>query len=302
MIPPLPPPTKTNSSIVDLDRVPLGSEHGLATQRRLSTGANALQELLVGQPLALGEVGEEQVDVSAEAVDLLAAGRHEREDRHGAVGALVHVPGVAGDGGAADGDWLAFGVVVADESVSNAIRSRRKDSPEKIKNEENSPRNRPSIDVSQPNHQLKLLRATRRIAREQIIRHIGNQPRAGVRPTPSRRDALDLGKRDVLGLDDDVGVRFDVVLAAGPAPGAVPFDGRAAAAVECGALAAGGCAALAPEVVVEGVVLDGDVVPVAAHFGGAGEEGGGARRQGGGEGGGEDGEFHGRGWIDVCEG
>ena len=82
----------------------------------------------------------------------------------------------------------------------------------------------------------------------------------------------------------------------------MPFERAAAQTVNAGALAAGGCATLAPEVVVEGVVLDGDVVPVAAHFGGAGEEGGGARRQGGGEGGGEDGEFHGRGWIDVCEG
>ena len=79
----------------------------------------------------------------------------------------------------------------------------------------------------------------------------------------------------------------------------MPLDGRAAAAVEGGALAAGRRAAFAPQVVVERVVLDGDVVPVAAHFGRPGEEGGGAR-QGGGEGAGEESQFHGCGSICVC--
>jgi hypothetical protein len=164
-----------------------------------------------------------------------------------------------------------------------------------LKKSKNSPRNRPGVDVRQPNHQLELLRAARRVAREEIVRHICHESRARVRPVPSRRDALDLRDRDLLRLDDDVGVGFDVVLAAGPAPGAVPFDGRAAAAVERGALAARRRAAFAPEVVVERVVLDDDVVPVAAHFCGAADEGGGAR-QGGGEGAGEEGEFHGCGW------
>jgi hypothetical protein len=164
-----------------------------------------------------------------------------------------------------------------------------------LKKNENSPRNRPGVDVRQPNHQLELLRAPRRVAGEQIIRHVRHESRAGVRPVPSGGDALDLGNGDLLRLDDDVGVRLDVVLPAGPAPGAVPFDGRAAAAVESGALAAGGRAAFAPEVVVERVVLDDDVVPVAAHFCGAAGEGRGAR-QGGGEGAGEEGEFHGCGW------
>jgi hypothetical protein len=164
-----------------------------------------------------------------------------------------------------------------------------------LKKNENSPRNRPGVDVRQPNHQLELLRAPRRVAGEQIIRHVRHESRAGVRPVPSGGDALDLGNGDLLRLDDDVGGRLDVVLPAGPAPGAVPFDGRAAAAVESGALAAGGRAAFAPEVVVERVVLDDDVVPVAAHFCGAAGEGRGAR-QGGGEGAGEEGEFHGCGW------
>lgn len=73
----------------------------------------------------------------------------------------------------------------------------------------------------------------------------------------------------------------------------MPLDGRAAGAVESGALAAGGRGALAPEVVVEGVVVDDDVVPVAAHVGaasegrwggrGGGQEGHGAGDDGGGE-------------------
>jgi hypothetical protein len=164
-----------------------------------------------------------------------------------------------------------------------------------LKKSKNSPRNRPGVDVRQPNHQLELLRASRRVTGKQIIRHVRHESRARVRPVPSGGDALDLRDRDLLRLDDDIWVGFDVVLAASPAPGAVPLDGRAAAAVESGALAAGGRAALAPEVVVERVVLDDDVVPVATHFCGAADEGRGAR-QGGGEGAGKEGEFHGCGW------
>lgn len=105
--------SKARSSIVNLNRVSSSSEHSLAAERRLSTSTNALQELARRQTLALGQVREELVDVAVEALDLLAVGGQEGEDGHGAVGALVHVPLLAGDGGAADGHSVALGVVVA---------------------------------------------------------------------------------------------------------------------------------------------------------------------------------------------
>lgn len=71
----------------------------------------------------------------------------------------------------------------------------------------------------------------------------------------------------------------------------MPLDGLAGLAVESGALVARGRGALAPEVVVEGVVAGHDVVPVAAHGGAAGEgRGGGQDGHGAGEGG--EGELH----------
>jgi hypothetical protein len=112
------PLTNPSLSIVNLNRVRLGSKHRLVAQKRLSTRANALQKLLVRQALALDEVREELVDVAAEAVDLLAAGRQEGKHRHVAVGALVHVPGVAFERGAGDGHGLAFGRVGAGDELS----------------------------------------------------------------------------------------------------------------------------------------------------------------------------------------
>lgn len=72
----------------------------------------------------------------------------------------------------------------------------------------------------------------------------------------------------------------------------MPFDGRAADAVESRALAAGRCGAFAPQVVVERVVVYHHVVPVAAHVCAAVE--GGRCCCEGGEGQGEElgGEFH----------
>lgn len=157
------------------------------------------------------------------------------------------------------------------------------------------PGNRTSVDVRQPDHQLVLLLSTRSIAGEKIISDIRNKVAARVAPAPSRRDALDLRDGHLVGLDDDVGEALDAVLAAGPRPGGVPLDDGAALAVERGALGAGSRGALAPEVVVEGVVAGHDVVPVAAHVGAAGEgrwggRGGGQDGHGAGEGG--EGELH----------
>jgi len=140
-----------------------------------------------------------------------------------------------------------------------------------VSTREHLPSNRPSINIRQPNHHLILLRPTRSIAREQIIRNIRNEIAARVRPAPSRRDRLDLRDLHIVRLNDDIREALDAVLAAGPRPGGVPLDHRAALAVECGALATGGGGTLAPEVVVESVVAGDDVVPVTAHVSAAGE-------------------------------
>lgn len=123
-------------------------------------------------------------------------------------------------------------------------------------------RNRTGVVVAEPDHDLVLLTSARGAAGKDIVRHVRHEVAALVLPIPARLDGLDFRELDFLRLDDDVGVRLDVVLAAGPLPDRMPGDGRAAEAIERGALAAGGCGALAPEVVVEGVVADGDEVPV----------------------------------------
>jgi hypothetical protein len=105
--------THTYLSIVDLNRVPISSKHRLVAHSRLSARTNALQVLGRRQTLALDEVGEEQVDVGVEALDLLAVGGQEREDGHGAVGALVHVPLLPGDGGGRENFGVALGVPAA---------------------------------------------------------------------------------------------------------------------------------------------------------------------------------------------
>ena len=131
-----------------------------------------------------------------------------------------------------------------------------------VSTREHLPSNRPSINIRQPNHHLILLRPTRSIAREQIIRNIRNEIAARVRPAPSRRDRLDLRDLHIVRLNDDIREALDAVLAAGPRPGGVPLDHRAALAVECGALATGGGGTLAPEVVVESVSAGLDEVPI----------------------------------------
>ena len=124
-----PPPSSTqpsntqeNLSIVDLDRVRAGSEHRLAAQRRLGASTDALQVLRSRQALALDQVGEEQVDVAGEALELLAVGGQEREDGHRAVGALVHVPLLAGDGGGCEDLGVALGVPAALRELVSLVR------------------------------------------------------------------------------------------------------------------------------------------------------------------------------------
>ena len=169
------------------------------------------------------------------------------------------------------------------------------------------PGNRTGVDVRKPNHHLILLLSTGSIASEKIISDVRNKAATRVAPAPSRRDRLDLRDLHSVGLDDDVREALDAVLAAGPRPVGVPLDGLSALAVESGALVAGGRGALAPEVVVEGVVAGHDVVPVAAHGGAAGESrrsgrGGGQDGHGAGDGG--EGELHFRkeccGWLLCC--
>jgi len=167
------------------------------------------------------------------------------------------------------------------------------------------PGNRTSIDVRKPNHHLILLLSTGSIASEKIISDVRHEVAARVAPAPSRRDRLDLRDLHGVGLDDDVGEALDAVLAAGPRPVGVPLDDRAGLSVESGALVARGRGALAPEVVVEGVVAGHDVVPVAAHGGAAGEgRRGGGGQDGHGAGDGGEGELHFRkeccGWLLCC--
>jgi len=120
------PARLTRLSIVDLNRVPIGSEHRVATHSRLGASTDALQVLGRRQTLALSKVGEEQVDVGVEALDLLAVGGQEREDGHGAVGALVHVPLLAGNSGGREDFGVALGVPAAvGESVLSWLRWAR---------------------------------------------------------------------------------------------------------------------------------------------------------------------------------
>ena len=102
-----------NLSVVDLNRVSVGSEHRVAAQSRLGAGTDALEVLGGRQALVLDEVGVEQVDVGVEALELLAVGGQEGEDGHVAVGALVHVPLLAGDGGGGEDLGVALGVPAA---------------------------------------------------------------------------------------------------------------------------------------------------------------------------------------------
>lgn len=286
----------TQLSVVDLDRVSVGSEHCVAAQSRLSASTNALQVLGRRQALVLDEVGEEQVDVGVEALDLLAVGGQEREDGHVAVGALVDVPLLAGDGGGGEDLGVALRIPAAVVGVSPVLRGKKKWCPcFRHRHGDDLPSNRPSIDVGQPNHHLILLGSTGGIASEQIVRNIRNEVAARVRPAPSRRNRLDLRNRYRVRLDDDVGEALDAVLAARPRPGRVPLDDRATLAVESGALAAGSGGALAPEVVVEGIIAGHDVVPVAAHVGAASEgrrSGRCSGQEGHGAGEGGEGELH----------
>ena len=102
-----------NLSVVDLNRVSVGSENRVAAQSRLGAGTDALEVLGGRQALVLDEVGVEQVDVGVEALELLAVGGQEGEDGHVAVGALVDVPLLARNGGGREDLGVALGVPAA---------------------------------------------------------------------------------------------------------------------------------------------------------------------------------------------
>lgn len=119
---PTPEPNSTlinNLSVVDADGVAGGSELRVAAQGGLGAGTDALEVLGGRQALVLDEVGVEEVDVAAEALELLAVGGQEGEDGHVAVGALVHVPLLAGDGGGGEHLGIALGVPAAVVGVSS---------------------------------------------------------------------------------------------------------------------------------------------------------------------------------------
>ena len=124
------------------------------------------------------------------------------------------------------------------------------------------PCNGTGVEVPKPDHQLILLRATRGAACEHIIRDVSHQVLPYVAPLPRRIDGLDLRKRHILSLNNDIRVRLDAVLATGPRPCGVPAKYRAADFVERRALAARCRGALAPEVVVKSVRAGLDQIPI----------------------------------------
>ena len=87
-------------------------EDDIRSSECLSASANADKVLAIVEALAADQVLQEVVHVSAEARNIL--GRDERvRVLLDAVGALVEVESVAGDGGGGIGDGVAGGVVGA---------------------------------------------------------------------------------------------------------------------------------------------------------------------------------------------
>jgi hypothetical protein len=103
-----------------------------------------------------------------------------------------------------------------------------------------------------PDHELIIATAVVMIrirSREHVIRNVASH-------------ALHLADNDALVKDlARIRIALDIILAAGPRPLRAPFDAGASGAVVVSALRAGGCGALAPQV-VEDLVAGGRVVGV----------------------------------------
>lgn len=212
-----------------------GGELGVGAGEGLGAGADALDVLAGAQALVGGEVVDEVLEVGVEGLGLGAG--DEGEDGHLAVGPAVEVERDAADGGGGD---LAAG---------------RRDGAG-------------AAEGGQPDHDLVLLVAARGRAGEEVVGDVGDDVAAGVAPLPGggdRRDGAELLLLDVR--EDDVGVRLDLALAAGPRPAGVPGDGGAAQAVDAGALATAVGVALAPKVVVDGVRASLNAAPLVAEVG-----------------------------------
>lgn len=169
--------------------------------------------------MVLGQVVDEDHQVIVETADV--AVRDEAEDRHLAIGSLPQLPVLASEVDGRDG--LAGG---GDGACA--------------------------AEGAEPDHDLVGWAGGGGAAGEEVVGDVGDDAGAGVGPRPGGLEGRDLGKRDLVDLRHDVGVRLDVVLTARPGPFGVPFDSGAGGAVEVAALRAGAGAG-APEVVVEGV-------------------------------------------------
>jgi hypothetical protein len=203
------------------------SELSIASSERLGTELEGEEILLAGGvSLAVGEVVEELLDIRVEAVD--RAGGDEAEDLHASVHAHPELPAASlnVDGG--------------------LLRSNRLD-----------------VAISgEPDHKLIVTTVGNMIrvgSREEIVGNVGANVGTAVGPSSSRLHVAD-GADDALGanLESRVGVRLDVVLAAGPGPVNVPSGAVAVGPVDVSALRTR-AGTLTPAVVVELVAAVGVV-------------------------------------------
>jgi hypothetical protein len=118
---------------------------------------------------------------------------------------------------------------------------------------------------SVPDHELIITTAVDMIrirSREHVIRNVASHAVHIILPLERRRHALHLADNAALVQDlARVRIALDIILAASPRPLRAPFDAGASGAVVVCALRAGGCGALAPQV-VEDLVAGGRVVGV----------------------------------------
>lgn len=205
------------------------------------------EEILLagGVSLAVGEVVEELLDIRVEAVD--RAGGDEAEDLHASVHAHPELPATSlnVDGGLLRSNRLD--VAISGEPIPKRLSIT------------------PISDVSQghsPDHKLIVTTVGNMVgvgSREEIVGNVGANVGTAVGPSSSRLHVAD-GADDALGanLESRVGVRLDVVLAAGPGPVNVPSGPVAVGPVDVSALRTR-AGTLTPAVVVELVAAVGVV-------------------------------------------
>jgi hypothetical protein len=139
-----------------------------------------------------------------------------------------------------------------------------------------------AAEGGEPDHDFVFIGAVGGGAGKEVIGDVCDDGGAGVGPFVDGFEGFDGGEGFLVDFCYDVGVGFDVAgttdlglvgseecegnggaLPAGPGPRGVPFECAAAEAVNAGALRAGCCIALAPEVVVDRVGAGNGAVKLA---------------------------------------